>query len=144
MKYQTDLGLNPDFEHVGCAFDSTAYARPKFGGPDWTDEELNAAWSGSIAGGILSPNFVIQDWQALATYLRLPLRFVGSFDVGNNFDRTGKYIVTEWYNPRTKFKHFVVGDQRPVEWDSIEGGSVTVREGYPISYRVFEVLGVAA
>lgn len=140
MIYQTAMP-DPNFEHVGCAFDSTAYGREKLLRKPWSVDELEAAWKGALSGSILDANFVIQDWQELANFFQLPLKFLGRFDPDDGFDRSGKFIVAEWHNDRTNFDHFVVGESRPVEWDPIEGGSVTVREGYVKSLRVFEVLG---
>jgi len=139
MIYQTDPDLNNDFEHVGCAFDCVAYAREKFTGYRWTADQLNSAWAGTLTAGILSSDFVIQDWNLLANFIGAPLHFVGRVD-GPYIPGDNEFVITAWYNERTKFTHFVVGDTKPVEWDPIEGGSVTVREGSPVSHRVFQVL----
>jgi len=151
MIYQTNSKLDNNLEHIGCAFDCVAYAREKFKGIPWTAEELQAAWIGAISAKIISGDSngdgdlfdsgegLIQDWGALARFLGAPIHFVkrvdGPYDPGVN-----EFVISAWYNPRTKFTHFVVGMEKPVEWDPIEGGSVTVRGGSPVSHRVFTVL----
>jgi hypothetical protein len=142
MIYQTQISDN-NFEHLGCAFDSLAYAREKLGGKSWTIPELTSAWTGARAMGILDPTFTITDWQALTDYLKLPLRFLGKYDVNKVpvfHDGTKLFVITKWHNDRTNFDHFVIGQSRPVEWDPIEGGSITVKEGYPVSNRVFKII----
>lgn len=147
MIYQTQ---EPDinFEHVGCAFDSMAYAREKFQSKPWTVEELSAAWTGAKAEGILDDDYNITDWQKLIDYLGLPLQFRGHATVNLVLD-PDEFAICAWHNDRTGFTHFVVGQTKPVEWDPIEGGSVTVREGYPMpldpdtgagGLRLFKVL----
>lgn len=138
MIWQTAVP-DPNFEHVGCAFDCLAYAREKFGGAQWNAEELDAAWNGAKQIGILDADFNITDWQALANYLNLSLTFAGKFNLTDALPAGNLFIITAWHNDRTGFTHFVVGQSKPVEWDPIEGGSVTVAEGYPISNRVFQV-----
>ncbi len=139
MIYQTAVP-DANFEHMGCAFDSLAYAREKYKRIPWTAVELAAAWNGARQEGILDSEFNIADWQALANYLNLPLQFLGKFNLTDALPSGNLFIITTWHNDRTNFTHFVVGQAKPVEWDPIEGGSVTVAEGYPISNRVFQVV----
>lgn len=151
MIYQTDKRLDDNLEHIGCAFDCVAYAREKYTTKRWTAEEFQAAWNGAIAAKIISGDSsgdgdlfdpgegMIQDWGQLARFLGAPLQFIKRVD-GPYIPDDNEFVITAWYNPRTKFTHFVVGMTKPVEWDPIEGGSVTVREGYPVSHRVFKVL----
>ncbi len=52
------------------------------------------------------------------------------------------WVVEAW---RWKYLHFVKGDgrgKRPVQWDSIEGGSYSVQNGRCESLRVFEIVPV--
>jgi hypothetical protein len=151
MIYQTDRRLDADINAIGCAFDSMAYFRERYQHKPWTAEELQAAWDGAIATGIISPDAnhdgdlldkgegEIQSWQALANYLGCAVQFLGFFPPGAP-ERVGNFVIARWFNPRTNFRHFVVGDLRPVEWDPIKGGSVTVREGAPDSLRIFKPL----
>jgi hypothetical protein len=46
----------------------------------------------------------------------------------------GPYIVQEWYNDRTRYNHFLLPD-----FDSLRS-SITVKEGYCRSTRVYECL----
>ena len=133
MIYQTQEP-DPNFEHVGCAFDSLAYAREKIQNKPWSIDELGAAWTGAKTAGLLDADYNITDWQQLADFLGLPLQFLGHQALGPI--QPDQFAICAWHNDRTGFTHFVVGQQKPVEWDPIEGGSVTVREGYPMALQV--------
>ena len=47
-------------------------------------------------------------------------------------DKENRYIINEWYNPRTKYTHFAMDNFDPLT------SSVTEKEGYIRSYRVIE------
>jgi hypothetical protein len=124
---------------------SLAYFRELYMGHVWSAKELNSIWQGAIDAGIITGDMnldgdfddagqlEIAKPQALANMLGLPLRYLdGHFSpTGPEAVAPGRFIVTAWYNPATKFTHFVVGSSRPVEFDPIKGGSRTVREGAP-------------
>lgn len=151
MIYQTDKNLDSNMNHIACAFDSLAYFRERYQDRPWAAYELQKAWDGAIASGIISPDLnhdgdlldqgegEINDWQMLADYLRCKVQFLGFFPPGAK-EREGNFVIARWFNPRTNFRHFVVGDLKPVEWDPIQGGSVTVREGHVDSLRIFKPL----
>lgn len=141
MIYQTDKRLPPALQKYGCAFVSLAYYREHFMDRQWTVEELAAAWEGGIASGLITGDLngdkdfddpgeaTIQDWGGLAQYLGCRLQYLGKFHPGAK-EAVGAYVVAAWYNPRTLFTHFAVGDSRPALWDPIEGGSITCRDGH--------------
>lgn len=53
------------------------------------------------------------------------------------FDSSADIIIGYFYNPKTKYHHFVQLDSnKNVIWDSL-GNSKTVRDGYVESYRLF-------
>jgi len=143
MIYQTDPAMPKAAQKYGCAFVSLAFYRERYLHRPWKADELSAAWTGAIAGGIISGDLngdgdmddpgeaTIQDWNKLAEYLNLPVQYLGKFPLSHPLNRALHFAITAWLNPRTKFTHFVVGDQKPVEFDPIAGGSVTVREGAP-------------
>ena len=151
MIYQTDRRLDSNMNKIACAFDSLAYFRERYQGKPWTADELQSAWNGAISARIISPDTnhdgdlldkgegEIQDWQMLANHLGCAVQFLGIFPP-NDPKRDGNFVIARWFNPRTNFRHFVVGDLKPVEWDPIIGGSVTVREGHVDSLRIFKPL----
>lgn len=152
MIYQTNPRLRPEMNHFACAFDSLAYFRERYQNKPWTEAELQAAWDGAIKSGLISGDLnnngimgdtpeelVIQDWQKLANYLGCAVQYLGKFTLdAPQWD--GAFPIVQWYNRRTKFRHFVVGDRSPVQWDPIEGGSITVKEGVPLDVRLFKPL----
>jgi len=151
MIYQTDRRLDKNMNAIACAFDSLAYFREKYQNKPWSAIELQAAWDGSLKTGLITPDAnkdgdlldkgegEIKDWQMLADYLGCKVQFLGFFAPGAK-ERIGNFVIARWFNPRTNFRHFVVGDLRPVEWDPIQSGSVTVREGVVDSLRIFKPL----
>ncbi len=141
MIYQTDKRLPAALQKYGCAFVSLASYRESEMGKPWTVEALGAAWEGAIASGLITGDLngdkdfddpgeaTIQDWGGLAQYLGLRLQYLGKFHPGAR-EAVGAFVVSAWYNPKTVFTHFAVGDSRPVIFDPIEGGSITCRDGY--------------
>ena len=150
MIYQTDRRLDRNLNHYGCYFVSLAYFRPFRMGHDWTASELQEAWLeairvGAITGDLNTDGDMDDDGEAvivnpdlLCHVLGLPLKYKdGHFPLDTPIPE-GAYVITEWYNPDTKFRHFVVGQRKPAQFDPIGGGSRTVREGYPVSLRIYE------
>lgn len=151
MIFQTDKRMPIEHQHVGCAFNSVAFARELYLNKPWSADELAAAWNGAITVGFVSGDLnksgilgdspdelCIQNWQQIAEYLGAPLKYFGEFKPGSP-ERVGRYLLARWYNPTTKFNHFVVGDDKPVVWDPIEGGSRTVREGSCVGLVLFDI-----
>ena len=157
MIYQNDprvVAARPYLAKYGCGFLSLAYYRERYEARPWKLADLYAAWDEALDTGTISGDLnldgdlddggecEIQDWTALCRILRLPLVCIdGHFDP---FDPLIKpfYSVCAWYNPRTRYTHFVVGTSRPVNFDPIAGGSITVREGAPKNdgLRVFQLI----
>ena len=141
MIYQTDRRLPEALQKYGGAFTSLAWYREKFHGRPWTAEGLAAAWAGAIAAGIISGDLnhdgdlsdpgeaSILDWGALAHFLECRLQYLGKFEHGAK-EAVGAFCVVAWTNPANGFTHFVVGSSRPVTFDPIFPGSITVRDGH--------------
>ena len=154
MIYQTDRRLNPEIRKYGCAFMSLAYYRDRYIGVPWHASQLNMAWETAKDNGVISGDLnldgdtddegecEIVSWTRLCHVLGLPLRNVEGHHPIDSPLAEGCYTVCAWYNPRTRFTHFVVGTERPVQFDPIGGGSVTVREGAPKAdgLRIFQRL----
>lgn len=161
MIYQTDKALSREIQRYGCAFCSLAYYRERQGGPEWTARDLNAIWGLAKDQGIISGDLnndgdtddegelEILNWNSLARLMGLPLKILTRPDGKGNLTThfpvghplaAGKFVIAQWYNHDTRFHHFVVGLSRPVEYDPIEVGSRTVREGFAETIRIFEEL----
>jgi hypothetical protein len=121
-------------------------------GHEYTVKGLLHTWEEAVKGGIISGDLngdgdrdddgesCIMDPNGLCRLLDLPLRYLDKhFPVTEKIEEN-HYAIVPWFNPRTQFTHFVVGLSRPVEYDPIRGGSVTVREGWPKGLRLYEVL----
>jgi hypothetical protein len=154
MLFQNDPRLNKEINHVGCAYISLAFFREHFQGEPWTASALNQIWDEAKKQGIISGDLnkdgdtddagqlEVQDWQRLANLLGCKLRYIPGHYPIDSPQAIGCYTICAWYNPNTKFTHFVVGTKRPVIFDPIAGGSRTVREGAPKSdgLRIFQIL----
>ena len=155
MLYQTDKDLLPVINHYGCAAMSLAYFREKYQGEPWTAQAINSIWNIAVENKIITGDLngdgdfdeggeaEIQDWQKLANLMGCHLRYIpGHFPIDSPLAK-GAFSICAWYNPNTKFTHFVVGTSKPVEYDPIRGGSKTVRDGYPKikdGLRIFQIL----
>lgn len=142
MIFQTDRRLPAAMQKYGCAFTALAYYRERHQGKPWTADELGAAWTKAVALGIVTGDLnrdgdvddsgeaEIRDWQALAQHLGLRLQYLGKFPLGHpTAARADSFVLTSWTNPTNGFVHWVIGDKRPVEFDPISPGSVTVKVG---------------
>lgn len=151
--YQTSPGLDPEIQKVGCAYMAgPVYFRAALQKEPMTKEAINDTWREARRLGIINPPdhptapLEISNWQALCNLAGARLRVL-EYVPGNTHwpistpVTAGHFAVYAWYNPRTRFTHFVVGRERPVEYDPIQGGSITVREGAPKldGLRLFQV-----
>lgn len=149
MVYQTDNLLASWIQHYGCVANALAAYREFRMGKPWRVHEWGAAMHLAVDKGIISGDLdgndnmdgsneaLIQDYQKLADHFGLPLKYLGKYAqvdydkfIGDKF-----WVLVSWYNPRTKFTHWVIGNKRPVFWDSINHGSITVAEGAPYALR---------
>jgi hypothetical protein len=157
MVYQTDPYIRKnclELYKYGCAVLSTAYYGEKYQKIIWTPQKLIDVWLAARAVRIITGDLnmdgdtddigecEIVDWKGLCGLLKLNLEPIpGHFSpkVANQADY---YSICAWFNPNTKFTHFVVGTEKPVEFDPIMGGSKTVKEGAPKQdgLRIFHIL----
>jgi len=152
--YQTSPGLDPEVQKVGCAYMAgPVYFRGQYQKEPMTKEAINSTWREARRLGIINPPdariapLEISDWQRLCNLVGARLRVL-EYVPGNTHwpvstpVLAGQFALYAWYNPATKFTHFVVGEKRPVEYDPISGGSRTVREGAPLpdGLRLFQVM----
>ena len=149
MIYQTDPLLAGWIKSYGCTADALASYREFVMGQPWRVHEFGAAMHLAVDRGVISGDkngdgdmddgdeALIQDYQKLADHFGLPLTYLGKFAQADydKFSGTDYWVLCAWHNARTNFTHWVVGNARPVAWDSIRGGSVTVAEGAPYSLQ---------
>ena len=163
MIYQTDTLLATWIQHYGCTADALASYREFKMAKPWRVHEFASSLHLAVDKGIISGDMngddnmdglqeaMIQDFQKLADHFGLPLKYLGKFDqtAFDGFNDDKHWVLCAWYNPHTKFIHWVIGNKKPVFWDSIKGGSMTVNDGAPHplqkdgsgGLRVFEVVG---
>jgi len=151
MIYQTDRRLGRYLNKYGCLFTSIAFARPYFGGRDWTAEELREKWDTAIIKRFISGDLnldgdmddpgelEIQDHNAVCNLLNVPMSYIPGHHVPAAPIEPNMFAIGAFFNPRTKFTHFaVINRDKQVIFDPIQGGSVTCREGYLKNMRLYE------
>lgn len=149
MIYQTDKGLDPVIQKYGCLFMSLAWASDI----KYTAMELNKIWYACIAKGHISGDLnrdgdmddngeaEILSHDGVARELGSCLAYTNAHNSPTVNIPAGYYAIGAYYNPRTRFTHFVVINRdKEVVYDPIPH-SVTVREGYLKSIRIYKVTG---
>jgi len=156
MIFQNHPDLDREIREIGCAFMCPIFFRDKYQHMPMDVPEINGAWREARRAGIINPPdhptapLEVASWQALLNHLGVKLRVL-NHTLPNGTQTThwpsdtpipaGCWGFYAWYNPRTRFTHFVVGKERPVEYDPISTGSITVREGAPKpdGLRLFQI-----
>ena len=136
MLRQTDDFLNP-LGKWGCYVVSILNMAELIN-PDrhLTQQNAFALTANAWKAGWIDDKFDIQNPEAIARSAGAPVKFIGKADA---FYRTkaNEYEILEFYNARTKFTHFALGDGTgKVLFDPIKD-SVTVREGRVVGKRIF-------
>lgn len=157
MTYQDDKILGPYINEWGCNFSSVLkIAEDQRGNPIYPQEELDiykiAMDTGILQKEVKSPDgspldgCTVYDYESLFKLAGGKGVYLGKMDASHEC-KPGEREILEWFNPRTNFKHFTVGDGKGhCAWDPIghstntnDGHSVTVKEGKVLSKRVFQL-----
>ncbi len=172
--YQNDNGMPDSMAHFACAYMVLAASKPAMLSLPWTQKQLIDAWFGCIntrapsgdglktiisgdknKDGILGDaedELIIQYYQDLFDYMKLPLKYIEPSSMGLPMNEDGRLLPVKtpfdinkyWVMEQWKYKilHFVRGDgtgRKPVWYDPIKGGSQTVLHGSIYTLRVFEI-----
>jgi hypothetical protein len=149
MIYQTDDEFEPDIKKYGCYFMSLLWQLNRFIGIPQLDHKIIEVIYNSDKhcdannNGVTDMNAecFIADPQGLVDFIaKGKILFIGKKE-SNYTCKPKEFAIQCWYNPSTKFTHFVAeGDNGKVGYDPIKGGSRTVREGTLESKRVFKLI----
>ena len=151
MKRQTDLRLIAYIGKYGCFFMCLVYYYilwlKKI---DIEYRELNRIWDEALAKGIITEDkngdgdlddageCLIADKERLLSLAGIRAKY--SLESANYKINKGEYAIAEMFNPRTKFIHFVVIDEkRNTIYDPIKD-SITAREGIIKSIRILRAI----
>lgn len=163
MIAQNTEGVDEDAKHYSCLFNVLCSSRKA----PWTVSQYNDAWRGARLSGCLSGDLngdgdyddpgedEILNYQRLIDYLGLPLIAVSPESLGLPMIKIdgvwriaplrspldpNEYLVAEAW--KWKIRHFVRGDgtgsKKPV-WDPIQPESLTRKNGFLESLRVFKI-----
>ena len=140
MVYQTDTPLGNVINHFGCYFCSILYFIEKFVGIQMTDDSVLQIYNSCVANGIIGNECFINDSDKLMNFVA-PGFAVSKGKQDPTYQlQQNEFEVLCMYNPKTDFTHFIAGDGNGnVEFDPIQGGSRTAREGYVKSLRIFSI-----
>ncbi len=165
MFYQDGIGARGEMQKYGCLYCVLLYSRIKILGLPVSQAEANVGWMRAIDEGLITGDLNkdgdfddqgeaeihYNNLPGLIELLHLPLiRLLSAAEVGTGTSKDGWplpgeikrkdwYIAERW---RWKYNHFVAGagaGTRPVEYDPIRTGSLTVRNGNCVDLRVFEI-----
>ena len=144
MIYENDGKLDPDLAAIGCYAECIAIYHP-----DITDDEMNAAWEKAKQVHYVDDDGTLNNPQGFVNILGYPLNLrldsngSSHYPLDTPLDPETMHIIAQWHNDATGFTHFVVHatgniSRAGVTYDPIQGGSRTVREGVPVSLRIFD------
>jgi hypothetical protein len=145
MVYENDGRLDGDAAQYACYCLSVAHYKP-----DISDEEFNTAWEAAKSKKILDSGDVLERPQGFVDLLGYPLTYKdGHWAPDTPVDPATMHLVGEWQRTKddgTVVTHFVQMDgkgtaRENVFYDPIEGGSLTVKFGAFVSYRIFLIRG---
>jgi hypothetical protein len=101
-------------------------------------DEIYAADAVADIGNGISAGYIGQDMTVLdgAAFLRFLSceRWTKEYKYADYQPKKGDYLIAEWFNKRTGKTHFTL--EYPEKWNSLSD-SVTVKEGYIKSYRLY-------
>ena len=146
MIFQTDDEFEPDIQKYGCYFLSLLWQFNRLLGAPALDHKVieviynTCEHTDANNNGVtdMAPEAFIADPQGVCDFLAPGrVHFVGKVSAAY-VCHPGEFAIQAWYNPATKFTHFVAeGPDGRVAYDPIEGGSRTVREGAIDSKRIY-------
>ena len=150
MKHQTDIAFLGYINKYGCLFMCMTYwfslVKDQL---ELSYEFLNSVWTTAIAKDIISGDLngdgdmdddgelLVKDKDKLMALAGIKLQYTGSFLPDNFPKKSGQFYIGEFHNNRTGFTHFIAIDENlHIVYDPILN-SVTGREGFVKTVRVF-------
>lgn len=135
MLLQTDERLNP-IRTWGCYFCAILALDEQVYGKPYSPEEILRLWFKNWTEDDLDIESTVKNPQGLLDDLSGKLEYVGKRGPEYQTARD-EWEILLFYNDRTGYTHFVLGDGHGrCAWDPIKN-SVTVREGRVIGKRIF-------
>lgn len=139
MILQTNSKLNAKIHEYGCYFMDIVWHAVRKKGLEVTPEIINTLYDKAIAAGGMNENCLILNPDVVFKTLGLDVKYTGRHEKPSRRCAMNEIEILKFTNPTTGFSHFVAGDgYGHVAYDSL-GESVTVREGYLESKRIFKV-----
>lgn len=135
MIYQTDEEFNEEIREFGCCFITLLFLIDQ---SLLTHEKVTELFTKFKDEGKLTEECFVQDPQGICDSLTGGNLIYKGWNTAS-YPCVCKEVEQQvWYNPNTKFYHFVVGDGKSnVVYDPIKDGSFTVRYGYLESKRIY-------
>lgn len=133
MIFQNISANNEKIRKYGCYLVSFANAVIYF---KKQEVFINAIYDKGLKEGVFNADCYIDKPEKLGKLFDLNISFVGKKDKDYK-TKSNEFEILAFYNPNTDFTHFVLGDGNgKVLFDSL-GKSITVRDGYLDSKRIF-------
>lgn len=140
MILQTDPRLSPDpwWKESGCSLMSIFFFVNKFTNYPFDIETILALGDQFRKHGYVSEEFFIQDWEGCFNFFpKINVIYTNRHEDPSRICKPREFEILQWYNPETGLKHFTSGDGRGhVTYDPL-GESITARDGFLSSKRIF-------
>jgi hypothetical protein len=136
---------NKQVYNYGCYVASLYNFKALYQNYDCTVDELNIIWEKGKKLGYIDNNpksktyLEIVNPQALVDMMELPLKFVSGHFKPDTIIPEKTFVIGQYYNKRTNFKHFLVIDPvtKKIIFDPIYPSSISAKEGYLYSMRFY-------
>ena len=141
MILQTDYRLQTDpwWGKAGCAIMDVFYFVNKFTNYPFDTETMLILGDSFRKHDLVGNEFYVKDWQGLFNYFpSMQVVYTNRHETPDRQCQEGEFEILDWYNPRTGKRHFTAGNGHGyVTYDPM-GESLTVKEGFLRSKRIFQ------
>jgi hypothetical protein len=147
LTYQ-NKSQNQQVYNYSCYLDSIYNYKALKQNIDTSIDELNSYWEKGKKLGYIDNNpqsktyLEIINPQGIVDMMGLPLKFISGHFNPDVLIPENMYVIGQYFNPRTNFKHFLVIDPitKKIIFDPIYPSSITAKEGYLLSMRFYKIV----
>lgn len=138
LQIDNRLAVDPWWKESGCGLMSIFFFVNKFTNYPFDIENILVFGDTFRKHKLVSNEFYILQWEKIFNFFpHLEVIYTNRHEDPSRICRGREFEILYWYNPETGLHHFTSGNGRGyVTYDSM-GESVTVRDGFLESKRIF-------